>query len=273
MDPIEIPPIFIVSGSTCSLGEQVVRTVLAQFSGIHIPVKIFPHVRQAEKVTEIVHLAATSNATIVHSMSDPEMRSVLTTSAAADNVVAIDVIGPLIERLSLVLKTDPIGKPGLYYKLHESYFKRITAINFTIKHDDGKHPEGWPEAEIFLAGVSRIGKTPVSMYLSMQGWKVANMPIVPGIPVPDSIFNVDPRRLVGLTIDPEQLQHHRKQRQRQYKIVNRSAYDDPQKIFEEVEAASRFFRKNGIRSIDVTNKPIETTAGQVIDLVTRRMGD
>jgi len=271
MDDIVIPPIFIVSGSTGSLGEQVVRTVLAQFSDSNVPIQNYPRIRTVEQVSDILDEAVRCHATVVHSMSDPGMRKALADAAAVRNVVAIDLIGPLVDRLSSVLNKEPIGQPGLYFKLHESYFKRIKAINFTIRHDDGKHPEGWSEAEILLAGVSRIGKTPLSMYLSMEGWMVANTPIVPGIPLPELLSIVDSRKLVGLTIDPDQLQQHREQRRRHFGLQDRSEYDDPKKVSDEVEEANRILRKNGFTLIDVTNKPIESTAGKVIDLITRRM--
>jgi len=265
-----VPPIFVVSSSMGTLGEQVARTVLPQFRGVHVPVKVYRRVQQISQVEKIVMETLQAGGTIVHTIANPDLRQRLIDLAAQHNVVAIDIVGPLIERLTDVLGTDPVGKPGLYRELHETYFRRIEAIEYTLKHDDGLNYKGWPDAEVVLVGVSRVGKTPLSLYISMLGWKVANIPLVPGIPPQQDLFELDRRRVIGLTIEPEQLYHHREHRQRRLGVVGDSDYNNLGKLFEEVQEIRRIFRKGGFRVIDVTNKPIETTAGQVIDLVTRQ---
>lgn len=266
-----VPPLFVVSSSMATLGEQVARTVLPQFRGVHVPVKIFRRVQQESQVEEIIIEARSAGATIIHTIANPDLRSVLVNRAAEREVVAIDIVGPLIERLTDVLGIEPVGKPGLYRELHESYFQRIEAIEYTLKHDDGMNARGWPEAEIVLVGVSRIGKTPLSLYLSMLGWKVANIPLVPGIPPRPELFELDRRRVIGLNIDPAQLHHYREHRQRRLGVLGRSDYHELEKLYEETEAARHIFRRGGFRVIDVSNKPIETTAGQVIDRITSQI--
>ena len=135
--------------------------------------------------------------------------------------------------------------------------------------DDGKNPEGWSEAEIVLTGVSRVGKTPLSMYLAVLGWKVANVPLVMGISPPLDLFHLNPNRVVGLTIDPTKLLMHRQQRQRRLGTLGNSPYADPVKLFEEVEVADRIFARGGFLVLDVTDKPIEASADDVIKLITR----
>ncbi len=266
------PPIFVVSGSMGTLGEQVARTVLPQFREAHVPVEIFRRVQQVSQVEEIIAKAVEVDATIIHTIANPEVRQFLINLAQKNNVVAIDIVGPLIERLTSVLDVEPVGKPGLYRELNETYFRRIKAIDFTMAHDDGVNYEDWAEAEIVLTGVSRVGKTPLSLYLSMLGWKVANVPLVPGIPPRRELFDLDPRRVVGLTIDPVQLLHHREHRVRNLRLGS-SNYNDLEKLHDELQETRRIFRRGGFRVIDVTNKPIETTAGQVIDIVTRRLNN
>ncbi len=266
------PPIFVVSGSMGTLGEQVARAVLPQFREAHVSVQVFRRVQQVSQVKAIVAEAAEVNATIIHTIANADIRQMFIELAAERNVIAIDIVGPLIERLTDVLGVDPVGKPGLYRELNDAYFRRIQAIEFTVTHDDGMNYEDWPDAEIILTGVSRVGKTPLSLYLSMLGWRVANIPIVPGVPPRPELFELDHRRVVGLTIDAVQLHTHRQHRVRNLRL-GKSDYSDLEQLHEEIKATRQVFRRGGFRVIDVTNKPIETTAGQVIDLVTRRLKD
>lgn len=265
------PPIFVVSGSMGTLGEQIARTILPQFRGAHVPIKIFRRVQQLSQVQELIAEAVSVQATILHTLANPDLRGDLIKLAAAEGVVEIDMVGPLINRLTEVLGIEPVGKPGLYRELNDTYFKRISAIEFSMAHDDGMNYDGWVEAEIVLVGVSRVGKTPLSLYLSMLGWRVANVPLVPGVAPRSELYELDTRRVIGLRIDPEQLIHHRRHRQRRLGVQNSSEYDDLVQLYEEVEESRRVFRRGGFRTIDVTNKPIETTAGQVIDLVTQQL--
>jgi regulator of PEP synthase PpsR (kinase-PPPase family) len=141
-----------------------------------------------------------------------------------------------------------------------------------MAHDDGKNIQGWPQAEIVLVGVSRVGKTPLSMYLAVRGWKVANVPLVPDVSPPSKLFELDRRRVVGLTIEAGQLIDHRQQRQRSLGVSGAgSAYVDPAKMYEEVETARKLYRRNGFAIVNITDKPIEESADEVIALVTRRL--
>ena len=267
-DP-EVPPIYVVSGSMGTLGEQLARTVLPQFQGANVPVKMIRRIQHLSQVEEIVEQAAQTNGTILHTFANPDMRSAMIRLAEEKNVVAIDIVGPLIERLTEILGQEPIGKPGLYHQLHETYFKRIKAIEFTLAHDDGMNHQGWSDAEIVLVGLSRVGKTPLSVYLSMLGWKVANIPLVPGVSPYQELFALDRRRVIGLKIDPIELLAFRKHRQLSLGVRGKSNYNNPSKLYDEMNAARKVFRKGGFKVIDVTNKPIETTAGQVVRTITR----
>ena len=139
-----------------------------------------------------------------------------------------------------------------------------------MTHDDGKNPAGWLQADIVLTGVSRVGKTPLSMYLAVLGWKVANVPLVMQLPPPPELFQLDRHRVIGLTIDPGKLVSHRQQRQQRLGVPGPSNYSNPVKLFEEVEAADQIFRRGRFAVLDVTDKPIETSADDVIKLITRR---
>lgn len=264
-------PIYVVSGGQGSVGEQVVRTALAQFSQNHVPVIVVPGVRTVQQVEAVIQEAAERQGTIVHTMVDGDMREALIDLAREANVHAIDLIGQLLSRLSLVLEREPIGQPGLYRQIHQEYFERIAAIEFTVAHDDGRNIADLDWAEIVLCGVSRVGKTPLSMYLSVEGWKVANVPLVYGTPPPAPLFTTDARRVVGLTIEPGQLIMHRRVRQQRLGAGRDTDYTDPQMIYEELEAARQIFRQGGFAVVDVTDKPIEESGEEVIAAVRRRM--
>ncbi len=172
-------PLFVVSGGTGTSGELIARTVLAQFPHSHPPVVVIPHIHEIEQVEATVRQAAQQHGTVVHTLVQPGLRSKLVECAGAEGVVAIDLVGALLQHLTSELNEPPVGQPGLYRRLYQSYFQRVEAIEFTVNHDDGKRVADLSQADIILLGVSRVGKTPLSMYLSMEGWKVANVPVVP----------------------------------------------------------------------------------------------
>jgi regulator of PEP synthase PpsR (kinase-PPPase family) len=266
----EKPPIYIVSGGTGSSGEQLVNTVLAQFPENRVEVVLVSQVRQLEEIEKVVAQAATTGGTIIHTLVDGRLRGALLRLGQERSVVTIDLMGPLFSRLTDVLGREPVGQPGLYRQLHQSYFDRIEAIEFSISHDDGMKPGDLSLADIVLLGVSRVGKTPLSAYLAVLGWKVANVPLVMELPLPPKLFQINPRRVIGLSIEPDQLIVHRQRRQSELGLSRASSYTDPVKIYEEVEAARKVFRRGGFSVISVTNKPIETIANQVIRLISRR---
>lgn len=265
-------PIYIVSGGTGASGEQLVRTMLVQFPESEVPVHTVPHVRQVQQVEEVVAQAAVTGGTIVHTLVDAHLRAALIRLSDEGSVVSIDLMGELLSRLAGVLGKEPIGHPGLYRHLHQTYFDRVAAIEFSMAHDDGMNPEDWPEAQVMLAGVSRAGKTPLSMYLAVLGWKTANVPLIPELPTPPELFKLDRGRVIGLHIEPGQLLFYRQQRQHRLRAPGLSTYTDPEAIYEEVEAARRVFRQGGFSVIDVTDKSIEASAEQVIEWMTRRFG-
>jgi regulator of PEP synthase PpsR (kinase-PPPase family) len=264
------PPIYVVSGNLGALGEQLARTVLAQFQDTYLPLEIRPRTTHIEQLESVVAEAAITSGTIIHTLVDPDLRPVMIRLAEEKGVFAIDAVGPLLKRLTEVIGQEPAGKPGMYRQLHATYYKRIEAIEYTMDHDDGVNPDGWADAEVVLLGVSRVGKTPISLYLSILGWKAANIPLVTGIMPNAELSRLDERRVVGLTIEPSQLIYHRRLRQSRLAAGSQSRYSDPENVYEEIEAAELFFRRNGFRMVDVTGKPIESSADEIINIVTKQ---
>jgi hypothetical protein len=268
-----VPEIFVVSGGQGTSGERIVRSTLAQFKDVDIPVHIIGEVRTEAQVEAIIERAAANNCLIVHTLVDSELRSILTSHAHAHNLVTIDLQGQLLLHLARMLGQQPIGQPGLYHRLREPYFKRIDSMEFAIDHDDGKRIEDLHLAEVVLTGVSRVGKTPLSIYLSMQGWRVANVPLMREVQPPKKLFEIDNRRVVGLNVDPGQLVQFRQFRQQRMGLSLKNTYSRPEDLVEEVEFARQVFRRGRFLVVDVTDRPIEESAEEIIARVTRRLRD
>ena len=263
-------PIYIVSGGVGASGEQLVHTVLAQFPGKAVPVITLGHIRELAQIEAAVAQAKATGGTIVHTLVDARLRNALIDLAGQHGVVAIDLVGEMLPRLTMLLGCEPLSKPGLYRQLNRDYFERVSAIEFTLSHDDGLDPAGWAQADVVLAGVSRTGKTPLSVYLSVLGWKVANVPFVFGLPLPSTFAEIDAQRGVGLTIDLDRLLALRQQRYQRLGVLAPGDYINPGKMQEEIQAAHKLFRQRGFAIINVTNKPIESSADEVIGLMTHQ---
>lgn len=253
-------------------GEQLARTALAQFKDVGTSIVVVPGLRTVVEVRDAVERAAESNALVIHTLVDRELRGVLKRTAAARRVVEIDAMGPVLDQVSNLLAQIPAGRPGLYRKVREDYYRRIEAIEFAVRHDDGHHFNELNTAEIILIGVSRAGKTPLSMYLAMRGFKTANVPLIKGIEAPRELFEVPRGRVVGLTLDPDRLVMFRRKRQTGLGDGAPQAYSDPREVLQDLEFARTVFRKGRFTTVDVTSKPIEESANEVVAVVARDGG-
>lgn len=264
------PPLYIVSGGAGAVGEQVARLTLSQFEGAEVPLIIIPNVRDLNQIAEVVERAAQQNGTILHTLMEPSLRRELMRLARERGVAEIDLVGSVLSRLATVLRKEPLGKPGLYQPRRSAYFERLDAIEYTVAHDDGNKPHELHQADIVLVGISRVGKTPLSMYLAVLGWKVANVPLVREVPLPTELFQVDPRRVIGLIVEAEQITARRRWRQRRMGVSIGGNYTNLDAAYDEVEWARRTFRQHGWTTINVTDKSIEESADEIITLISRR---
>ena len=267
------PPIYVVSGGKGLAGDSVIQSILIQFPDNKVPVVIVPDINSEDKAEEIVIKALNTNGVIVHTMVNPMMRKILTKACDDKKVKHFDLVGDISNYLENLLKKEPIRRPGLYRLTHIDYFQRIEAIEFTLKHDDGQYAERIAKADIVLTGVSRTGKTPLSVYLAMFGWKVANVPLVPGIPPPETLFTIDKNRVFGLTISPTYLIVQRGNRVKTLQMADDVDYIDRRKVGMEIEYAERIFSKGGFTVVNITNKPIESSANEILTMLTDRFGE
>lgn len=258
-------PLFIISDSTGDTATRVTRAALRQFEGARVPVQVFPNVSDREQLERILKQAAIQGAFVVTSLVSAEQRSFANELSKAFRILQVDVIGSLITGLSGWLGEQPQSLPGLLHKTDAEYFRRIEAIEFTVKLDDGKDPRLLAQADIVLTGVSRTSKTPLSVFLAHKGYKVANVPIVLDHEPPKELYDVDPHRVFALTIDADSLQQIRKQRLRSMRLRDRSSYGDLDYILAELEYAEQLFRRNRQWPvINVTARAVEETAGVIL---------
>ncbi len=263
-------PIYVVSGGKGLAGNNMVQSMLIQYPNNNVQVIIVPHVTEVQQIEDTIEKARRDGGLITHTMVVHETRRYLIERCAQEGVPQIDFMGPLAEYLDTKLEIPSVQSPGLFRELKQQYFDRIDAIEFTLDHDDGLSPQRLNEAEIVLVGLSRAGKTPLSVYLALYGWKVANVPLVPGIAPPDELFNIDPGRVFGLQISMHQLISHRMKRLRNFKNTDNTGYVDEAVVKEEIRYANLICLKGKFTVIPVTNKPVESSANEIIGYMSKR---
>ena len=265
------PPVYIVSGGSGASGRQIAETALAQFPTLRVPVILRNHVRSLKQVEIAVKEAEADGGTVVHTLVDGSLREALIRLGRKHGVETFDLMGPLLEQVERRTGAKPLEQPGLYRKLRKDYFDRIEDIDFAVSHDDGSRPEEIPSAEVVIIGVSRCGKTPLSMYLAVHGWKVANIPIIKDIPLPGELFRIDRSRVIGLRIEYKRLLEYRAKREEHMGRVGTTAYSSPPAVFEELKVAKRIYREGGFYVVDVTDKPVEIIADEIIKFITHNL--
>ena len=263
-------PIYIISGGKGITGNFLVQTVLAQFPKNRIAVKLISDVITVADVEKAVAQVVADKGIIVHTMIDKRLRENLNRICRENGIRTIDMAGDLIDYLTEELDEKPLNQPGLYRRLNIEYFDRLESIDFAISNDDGLNIHNIVNADIVLVGVSRTGKTPLSVYLAMHGWKVSNVPIILGMDPPEELFGMDARRVFGLTISMNELIAHRRKRIQDYEHLSNLDYVSPRSVRMELDLANAVFRRGGFSVISVTHKPIESVANEILELIFSR---
>lgn len=260
------PVVFVVSDSVGETAEFVVRAASSQF-GNHFDIRRVPYVTDRETIKETVQAAKEENALIAFTLVVPDLQQFMIEEARRKRVPYVDIMGPMVDGLAILFKSPPKREPGLIHKLDDEYFRKVEAIEFAVKYDDGKDPRGLLSADVVLIGVSRTSKTPLSMYLAHKRLKVANVPLVPEVEPPDELFLIPPSRCIGLTIDPAQLNSIRRERLKSLGLASGANYANMERILQELEYAENVIRRVGCPLIDVSNKAVEETANLILDML------
>ncbi len=257
---------FIVSDSVGETAELVAKAAAIQYrQGLEaVSLKRFSHVEDETQLKEIVFLAKEQEAVVVYTLVKTSMRIKLHEECEKLGIKHIDLIGPIVEELGEVLGEKPLEEPGLVRMLDEDYFKKIEAIEFAVKYDDGRDPRGILKADIVLIGISRTSKTPLSQYLAHKRYNVANVPLVPEVDPPEELFQIDPQKCFALIISPEKLNSIRKERLIALGLKDDANYARFERIEAEIEHFNRVTDKIGCQVIDVTSRAVEETANVII---------
>ncbi|MHC5008331.1 MAG: pyruvate, water dikinase regulatory protein [Planctomycetota bacterium] len=263
---MDCPQFFIVSDGRGETATQLVKSALVQFEGREHSFRTFSGVLTARQVREIVAEAAACQATVFYTLVAPQTREAIKKHATRLLVPAVDVLGPTLTALFDVFKSEPASKPGLLYDSDRAYFDRMVAIDFTIKHDDGQHPETLEEADVVLVGVSRASKSSTSFFLGYNGVRTANVPLIPGIQPPSELLKLDRRAVIGLAINQRRLKTVREVRARSLGGRAMDAYLDDEEIVREIRHANDLMTRHRWRSVDVSYKAIEEIVKEVAEL-------
>lgn len=256
--------IFVLSDGTGETADQMIKAALVQYVREGLKINRYKNVRTEAQVASIFEEAHQTRAIIVYTVVSNSLRTFIAGLSMQSGVPSVDLLGPVLELLGRYLQKDPHSQPGLFHQVNEYYFRRIEAIEFTVKHDDGRYADNLHAADIILVGLSRTSKTPLSIYLSYKGWKVANVPMVKDIPLPEPLFQVDQRKIIGLTIDPDTLSRIRRERLIKMGEDPQARYANIDHVVEEIEYCKEMFKKNRRWPIfDVTGKALEETATEV----------
>jgi regulator of PEP synthase PpsR (kinase-PPPase family) len=265
--------LFVLSDGTGETVEKMVRATLTQYKSEDVRVVRYKSVRTQEQVEAILEEAQRRNAGIVYTAVAEEVRNAIAAGVKRLDLKAVDLLGPMMDLLSQFLHSAPAQQPGLLHQVNEHYFQRVEAMEFTVKHDDGSNAESLHQADIILVGVSRTSKTPLSIYLSHKGWKVANVPLVKGIEPPKMLFEADQRKIVALIIDPNALAKIRRERLVRMGRDPAGDYASIQNIREEIEWSRQIFERNRRWPVfDVTNKALEETASEIEKTIAAKRG-
>ena len=261
----------ILSDSTGETAEKVVRAALLQFPGSGTQIRLHTRVRTVEAARAMVQQSAADRALVLFTVVSPELREAIHQSSYELKVEAVDLIGSLIAKIGSFLDAKPINLPSAMLPLSDEYFRRIEAVEFAVKSDDGREPRNFKKADLLLVGVSRTSKTPLSTLIAQRGLKVANYPLVLGVDPPPEIEEAPQDRCVGLTIGLEQLVQIRRARLKQLGMPVDTNYGLRDHVREELDFAQAIFKKHPLWPvIDVTGRAIEETAVIILETLRER---
>jgi hypothetical protein len=261
--------VYVISDSIGETAQQVTKAAISQFAikKEEYEIKRFPYVIDENFLLEIMKNAKKEEAMLVYTLVDEKLLNIVKDYCKEEGLNNVDLMSPIINAISNKTELKPKREAGTIRKLDDSYFKRIEAIEFAVKYDDGKDPRGILKADIVLLGISRTSKTPLSMYLANKNIKVANVPLVPEIPVPKEVFEINQKRIIGLVNTPEKLNQIRQARLKSLGLSSSANYANFERILEELDYSEKVMKKVGCPVINVSNKAIEETSAIIIDIL------
>lgn len=253
--------LFIVSDSIGETAQRMIQATLTQFPDLtQVEIKKFPYIKNEEEFLNVLNLAHEQGAIVATTLVNPSFNSLGHRFAEEKALPYVDYMSELISIVQEQTQTEPLLESGALRKLNDEYFKRIKAIEYSVKYDDGKHFSDIGEADAFIVGVSRTSKTPLSMYLANKGYKIANIPLVPEVAIPESVFKQKGLKVFGLTASPQYIANIRKNRVETLGLTQESQYNSLERIKKELSYAEEVFKKLNATVINTEYKSIEESA-------------
>jgi len=262
--------IYVVSGGKGVTGHTIVQTLIIQYPENSLNVKLIPDVVTEKKIIEVIKKVKDANGILTHTMVNSDLRTFLIEECKKQQIKQADLMGGLANIIENDFGLQSVNTPGLYHKINAQYYERIEAIEYTLNHDDGLNAQNLHKADIVVTGVSRCGKTPLSVYMAMFGWKVANVPLIEGIDPPKELFEIDKNRVFGLNISLSHLVVQRQKRWKNFGNLTNNNYVDSKVVGKELQYASFLFKRGGFTKINISNKAIESTANEILGLLFER---
>ena len=258
--------IYVISDSIGETAEAVSKAAISQFNVENYEIRRFPYINEEQQILEILAEARNENSVIMFTMVIPELKDILLNRAGRLNIPCVDIMTPVLNAMETVLEIPSKQEPGLIRRLDERYFKKVEAIEFAVKYDDGRDPRGLNRADIVLIGISRTSKTPLSMYLAHKNLRVANIPLVPEVLPPKELYEIEPKKIIGLTTDPIKLIEIRKERLKALGLKNEASYASMQRILEELDYAEGIMKKLDCPVINVSSRAVEESASIILGI-------
>nr|WP_269667931.1 pyruvate, water dikinase regulatory protein [Staphylococcus warneri] len=253
--------IYIVSDSIGETAQRMIHATLTQFPDLtQIEIKKFPYIKDENEFLNVLELAHEKNAIVVTTLVSESFNALGHQYAKEHQISYIDYMSELITMIEQHTQSTPLMESGALRKMNTEYFKRIEAIEYSVKYDDGKHFTDIGEADALIVGVSRTSKTPLSMYLANKGYKIANIPLVPEVTIPESVFQHKGLKVFGLTASPNYIANIRKNRAEALGISKTSTYNSLDRIKKELSYAEEIFNKLNATVINTEYKSIEESA-------------
>jgi regulator of PEP synthase PpsR (kinase-PPPase family) len=260
----------MISDSTGETLITVARAVAAQYSNVSPVEHVYPLVRSQKQLDRVLAEIEEAPGIVLFTLLEKDLVARLEAKCQEINIPSLSIIGPVMQLFQAYLGTETSQRVGAQHTLNAEYFKRIDALNYSMMHDDGQHVEGLEEADVVLVGVSRTSKTPTSIYLANRGVRTANVPLVPGIPIPHQLEILKKPLVVSLHATPERLIQVRQNRLLGIGKSGDDSYIDRQTVAEEVSFARKLSAKFDWAQLDVTRRSIEETAAAIMKLFADR---
>ncbi|WP_276804268.1 pyruvate, water dikinase regulatory protein [Lactobacillus hominis] len=256
----------IISDAVGDTAFNMVQAGAVQYPEVNFNYRRYPFITNKEKLEKVFdEIKDLDNLMIAFTLVTEEQQLAVIKFSREHHIKYVDLLSGVIDNIHAITGVDPKHEIGAVHQMGQNYFDRISAMEFAVMYDDGKDPKGFLEADVVLLGVSRTSKTPLSLFLANKNLKVANLPLVPQTHIPEEIYKVDPKKIIGLTNDPSVLNEIRRQRMISYGLNPDTTYSNMDSINKELASAQKLYDKLGCYVINVAHRSIEETAALILE--------